>query len=150
MLHWDEMHLMSPKLSLVHTSIMWKIGPLLPKTFHLRSRDPNASIKTKRLARFKGEPHMAAIGELAHAPESFEGHKGIHLDSSSPRSANKLAAQTPTDTHRRPPLPPPLHSVLLNVTQTPDSIKDPPRPPEPTLLEWTERAKHHPGPRAVV
>lgn len=62
----------------------------------------------------------------------FRGHKETHLDSSSPsptpssiRAANSLCLQLTLT---------PFHSVLPNITQTPDSIKDPPR------LLWIDRA----------
>lgn len=59
----------------------------------------------------------------------FRGYKETHLDSSSPsptpssiRAANSLCPQLTLT---------PFHSVLPNITQTPDSIKDRPPPPAP-------------------
>lgn len=101
---------------------------------------------------FKGDPHMAVIGVWMCVSKEecdrFSGHKGTHLDSSShskppppPKSLENLtgcsSGSVPLpDTHS------PFHAVLSNVTQTPDSIKDPPPPHSP---ECTEPAKHHPA-----
>lgn len=61
--------------------------------------------------------------------DGFRGHKGTHLDSSSPTTPSVAPSErlTPLPT---PPLTP-FQSVLPNITQTPNSIKD---------LVWMHRA----------
>lgn len=121
-------------------------GPLLPKTFHLHKWDPNASIKTKRNFQFKGDPHMAAIEECARAreTESYWEVWGAQRDPFRQFISSLTQQARGSDTHQHDP-PPWLHSVLPNVTQTPDSIKDPSLPPSPLLLNGQSEPNITPG-----